>query len=191
MVLEQDAKAYHHGDLRGALIEAATKLLESGEPFSLRAVARAVGVSAAAPYRHFSDREQLESAIAVSGFESLGNQLEPLVDAAASKEDVSALAVTYVRFALAHPAVFNLMFGQKCDDSNDARVLAAARLREFLGEGTRRALGADMPDALPLALWSMAHGLASLHLDGKFTYSSMAEADLRVSEAFAAVLSAL
>ncbi|GAA1411641.1 TetR family transcriptional regulator [Glutamicibacter uratoxydans] len=187
----REARSYHHGDLREALVSAATKILESGESFSLRAVARAVGVSAAAPYRHFSDREQLESAIAVSGFEQLARELEPAVDAACSKSDIASFAIIYVRFALAHPAVFGLMFGQECDDSNDARVLAAARLSELLSRGVKAALGPGAADSLSIALWSMAHGLASLHMDGKFSYSTVQEVDERVRSSFSAVLQGL
>ena len=69
---------YHHGDLRAALLANASEMLESGESFSMRALAKRAGVSAAAPYRHFDDREALESALAVEGFDGLRATMEAL-----------------------------------------------------------------------------------------------------------------
>lgn len=164
-------RPYHHGDLRAALLEAATASLEAGEPFSMRAVARRAGVSPAAPYRHFADRDALESAIAVQGFDELRADLvaarDGVVADASAPEVLTAHGVAYVRFALDHPAVFRLMFGNECDPTDSDRVQASGALHAVLSEAVDRLLpGAD--PALSTALWSMAHGLACLHLDGKF-----------------------
>ncbi|MCR3721151.1 MULTISPECIES: TetR/AcrR family transcriptional regulator [Prauserella salsuginis group] len=179
---------YHHGDLRAALLEAAVQMLEQGEPFSMRAVARRAGVSPTAPYRHFADREALESAVAVEGFHDLKAALTEGRDAPSSATDLAENAVTYVSFALSRPAVFRLMFGNECDDTNDQRVQAAAELHELLAG----AVGNVFPDAdaptLGTALWSLAHGLAFLHLDGKFAAASPEEVAARVRSAFDAVL---
>src|ERR1700738_3072727 len=69
--------AYHHGDLRAACVRAAMELLEEGSPtsLSLRAVARRAGVSPAAPYRHFADREALVSVVAAVGYRELAERL--------------------------------------------------------------------------------------------------------------------
>ena len=175
---------YHHGDLRTALIDAALAMLEAGEPFSLRAVARRAEVSQTAPYRHFADREALESALAVRGFQDLRRELSPTGALPASEDELVEFAVAYVRFALRRPAVFRLMFGQECDDSNDARVIAAAELQSLV----RDSVGAIYPDAdsdvLPQAVWALAHGLAFLHLDGKFSATSDDEVAARVRAAF-------
>lgn len=180
-------RGYHHGDLRAALIVGAIDLLESGEPFSLRAVARRAGVSATAPYRHFGDREALESAVAVEGFKDLRGVLGGVPGEAGSYDRVVELAVAYVRFALGRPAIFRLMFGRECDDRDDERVRAAAELNAYLDQ----VVAAALPDAdvrpLGRALWSLAHGLAFLHLDGKFDPRPLEQVDARVRESFAAI----
>lgn len=181
---------YHHGDLRAALIAAATQLQEAGEPFSLRAVARLAGVSPTAPYRHFADRDALESALAVQGFADLTDSLVAAGDAT-SIEDLGRLAVIYVDFALDRPALFKLMFGQPCDDSNDARVIAAAKLGGVLDD----ALAGGFADSgaletLAVGTWGLVHGLAFLHLDGKLPATPRDAVADRVRSAVAAVLCA-
>lgn len=180
---------YHHGDLRAALLAAAVGMLEEGETFSLRAVARRAGVSPTAPYRHFADREALESAVAVEGFRDLQAALLAVGDLPASASAVGEFAVAYVAFALRRPAVFRLMFGNECDDTNDERVQAAGALQELL----TRAVANVFPDAdastLGMALWSTAHGLAFLHLDGKLAATPAEDVAARVHAAFDAVLS--
>lgn len=175
---------YHHGDLRTALIDAALEMLEAGEAFSLRAVARRAEVSQTAPYRHFADREALESALAVRGFRDLRHDLAPSGDLPATEDELIEFAVTYVRFALRRPALFRLMFGQECDDSNDERVVAAGALQGLVAD----ALTQIYPDAdhqtLAQAVWALAHGLAFLHLDGKFSAATDDEVAERVRAAF-------
>ena len=108
-----EAKPYHHGDLRRALVEAAERILENEGPsaLSLRAVAREAGVSAAAPYHHFKDKNELLAAIAQEGFELLAQAMR---EGAAHEEDprrrLNALGVAYVRFARDNPALYNLMY---------------------------------------------------------------------------------
>ncbi|MFT4262622.1 MAG: TetR/AcrR family transcriptional regulator [Nocardioides sp.] len=180
--------AYHHGDLRAALLTSAMAMLESGEPFSLRAVARRAGVSAAAPYRHFADREALESALAAQGLRDLKADLVAS-GVPTQPSDLAELAIAYVGFALRRPALFRLMFGQECDPTNDQRVQAAAELHEMLAV----VMGGIFPDAdaeaLAAAGWALAHGLAFLHLDGKLSATSDEEVAARVRGAFAAILS--
>jgi len=180
--------SYHHGDLRATLLATAIELLEAGKPFSLRAVARAAGVSPTAPYRHFADREALESALAVEGFRELTTALSAK-GAPRSTRDLADLAVVYVEFALDHPAVFKLMFGQECDDSNDARVVASADLHTLL----RDVLAGVLPDAhlddLAVGAWGLVHGLAFLHLDGKLPATPRAAVANRVRSALLAILS--
>lgn len=184
----QPAKpAYHHGDLRAALILAALEMLEAGEPFSMRALARRAGVSPAAPYRHFADREALESALAVHGLRELMRALTAEVEPPTSAAEVGELAVGYVRFALRRPALFRLMFGQACDDQNDDRVRAAAALHDYLALVMSRVFPGSDPVALATADWALAHGLAFLHLDGKLAADDPTVVDHRVRTTFAAV----
>ena len=181
---------YHHGDLRAALVAAGLAMLEAGEPFSLRALARQAGVSPAAPYRHFPDRDALESALAVRGMQDLMVALAPNGQTPATSEEVAELGVRYVRFALARPALFRLMFGRECDDQDDERVRAAAALHDYLATVLGHVFPNADADALATAGWSLAHGLAFLHLDGKLANSDPAAVDARVRAAYSAVLPA-
>lgn len=179
--------SYHHGDLRAALLASATDLLEAGEPFSLRAVARSAGVSATAPYRHFADREALESALAVDGFTSLASALP--ADGPRTIEDLAELAVAYVGFALDRPALFRLMFGQECATDDDERAIAAVQLRDqFRSVLTDIFPGAQDIDALAVGAWGLVHGLAFLHLDGKLDGADREAMRTRVRSAVTAVL---
>lgn len=165
------------------------QLLEQGEPFSLRAAARRAGVSPTAPYRHFADRDALESALAAVGFRDLKADLMDDGDLPASSSDLVEFGVAYVAFSLRRPALFRLMFGKECDDANDQRVRAAAELHELLAAALSNVFqDADTP-ALATSLWSLAHGLAFLHLDGKFTAASDAEVAARVRTSFEVIFS--
>lgn len=180
---------YHHGDLRATLVLAAQEMLESGtgEPFSLRALARQAGVSTAAPYRHFADREALESALAVHGLRELMSDLSADTPTPTSAAEVGELAVAYVRFAQRRPALFRLMFGQACDDQDDQRVRAAGALHDYLAAVMAEVFPQSDPVALATAGWSLAHGLAFLHLDGKLANTDQAVIDERVRSTVAAV----
>lgn len=179
---------YHHGDLRAALLNAANEVLEEGGPLSLRALARRAGVSPTASYRHFADKEALESALAVQGLRDLFDDLTAGNAAPTTAKDVTELGVRYVRFALRRPALFKLMFGKECDDQNDERVLAAAALHEYLAGVMARVFPDARADDLATAGWGLAHGLAFLHLDGKLSNDKPRVIDTRVRAAFAAVL---
>ncbi|MEV0264283.1 TetR/AcrR family transcriptional regulator [Streptomyces sp. NPDC050617] len=164
------ATAYHHGDLRAACLRAARELLEEdgSAALSMRAVARRAGVSPTAPYRHFPDREALVSAVAAEGYRALIEHLAAAHPAPAAPEELAAVAVAYVRFALDHPALFRAMFAEPCDPDNEERVAATAAITEYLHGIVRRTFPDAAPDALWTSVWALAHGLAFLHLDGKF-----------------------
>ena len=160
-------RAYHHGDLRAALIEAGLRHLESGgaADISLRQLAREVGVSATAVYRHFPDKKALLAALAAEGFLRLGTaQMAASQAAGGGASGFAATGRAYVRFALANPALFRLTFthaetGTETDfGDDDASRLLQGYSREFAGENA---------EALALQAWSVAHGLAMLMLDGR------------------------
>ncbi|MCW5830851.1 MAG: WHG domain-containing protein [Labilithrix sp.] len=181
-------KSYHHGDLRAALQTAAMRMLEKGESFSLRAVARRAGVSATAPYRHFADRAALESALAAEGFRALKADLSRGQQLPSSAEGLFEFGVIYVDFALRRPALFRLMFGRECDDTSDERVRATAELHEWLALALSRVFPDADAAALATACWSLAHGLAFLHLDGKLASTPRSVVAPRVRGAFHAIL---
>jgi len=179
---------YHHGDLRAALVSAARTALEAGSPFTLRAVARDVGVSPTAPYRHFADRAALESAVAAEGFHDLRALLLPDGELPATRADFLEFAVVYVRFAVDHPALFRTMFGSACVDAADDRVREASALHATLHAATTSLFPDRDVDALATALWSAAHGLAFLYLDGKLRAPSPAQRDAHVRATISALI---
>ena len=166
---------YHHGDLRAACLRAARELLEEdgSAGLSLRAVARRAGVSATAPYRHYADRDALVSAVAAEGYRELAEQLAVVRPAPSTPDDLAAVAVVYVRFALDHPALFRAMFAEPCDPTSEERVAATAVITEYVHGIVRDAFpGADDAGALATTVWALVHGLAFLHLDGKLDSST-------------------
>jgi AcrR family transcriptional regulator len=183
---------YHHGDLRAACLRAAMELLEEdgATALSLRAVARRAGVSPGAPYRHYADRDALISAVAALGYRELAGQLAAAHPAPATPDDLAAVAVAYVDFALARPALFRAMFSEPCDQDSSERVAATTAISEYVATIVRQCFpGADV-DALSTAIWALVHGLAFLHLDGKFDTSTPAVVSDRVRAAVRAVITA-
>ncbi|MER5598487.1 TetR/AcrR family transcriptional regulator [Streptomyces sp. NPDC002265] len=169
------ATAYHHGDLRAACLRAARELLEEdgSAGLSLRAVARRAGVSATAPYRHYADRDALVSAVAAQGYRELAEHLAAAHPAPSTPDDLAAVAVVYVQFALEHPALFRAMFAEPCDPTSEERVAATAVISEYVRTIVRDAFpGADDTGALATTVWALVHGLAFLHLDGKLDSST-------------------
>jgi len=182
--------SYHHGDLRAALLTTAMDMLERGEPFSIRAVARKAGVSPTAPYRHFPDREALESALAAQGLRDLKSDLSPDGGLPRSVEELAELGVAYVEFALRRPALFRLMFGNECDVENDERVRAAADVHELLAAATTHVFPDSEPLHLALGGWGLVHGLACLYLDRKLVAPTFVDVATQVRASFIAILTA-
>jgi AcrR family transcriptional regulator len=165
--------AYHHGDLRNALLDSASALAreDGAERLSLREVARRAGVSHAAAYNHFTDKNDLLRALAVRAFEVLGQRMRA-VDAAGSLE-LEDMAVAYLLFAAHHGAEFRFMFQRSLcmpegefDPIEQASRNAQAVLREFVvklqAEGR---LAPGDPDEIALITWSLIHGMTSIFLE--------------------------
>jgi AcrR family transcriptional regulator len=183
---------YHHGDLRAACLSAALELLEEGgaTALSLRAVARRAGVSAAAPYRHYADREALVSAVAAVGYGELAERLAAAHPAPSNPEQLARVGVAYVEFALERPALFRMMFGEPCDRDNEERVAATAAVSLYLREIVARCFPRADPEALAPAIWALVHGLAFLHLDGRLDASTPSAVADRVTAAIDGLLRA-
>ena len=173
--------AYQHGDLRRALIQAGLKLLsEGGAPaLTLRGAAQLAGVSHAAPYRHFRDKDALLAAIAEEGFRTLTEHMRrEMATAGSEAARLRACAWGYVAFARAHPGYFRTIFGQPLGEDCPAPLREAGQeaygvLREQIAEGIRRGrLRAGDPDELALACWSLVHGLSHLVIDGQLPETS-------------------
>ena len=163
------SKPYHHGDLRRQLIAVGEEVLaERGlAGLSLREVARRLGVSHNAPFKHFASREALLAAMAEQGFEDLAARLAGAMvgDPLAA---MTGRALAYVTFALERPAVFRLMFGGQVDAAQHPAL--AERAEASLRGITRHIAGAYGEEALDeatLSAWAFVHGLSNLLLDGQ------------------------
>lgn len=184
---------YHHGDLKQALLTAAeAELQERGvESFSLRGVAKRAGVSHAAPAHHFQDARGLLTALAARGYDRfIAAQRSRQQSAAADPaQQLAASGLGYIDFAMAHPALFRLMFASERPDKS-APVLANAADLAFdkLVADVHRIAGTDPHSDVPamtdvLAAWAIAHGLADLMIAGRleravfFSALSAAERD--------------
>ena len=149
------SSAYHHGDLRQAVLLKAGEILEKEglDALSLREMARRVGVSHNAPYRHFPDRDRLLVALVEQGFEMLLDAL--------ARRPRREMGEAYVDFALTNPQRFRLMFGGRVKLAKPHRH-AYEGLKQSFGD-----LGEDAEYAAAAA-WGLVHGLSHLLLDGHF-----------------------
>ncbi len=170
--------AYHHGDLRNALVSAAAAQLsrEGVEQFSLREAARAVGVTANAAYRHFEDKAALLTAVAAAGFERLAQRMQHEMAAASggpaarvARRRFEATGRAYVRFALDEPELFRVMFGP--DGLRCLGTVVGPTPWALLGSAIDALVGAGLVAkrwraGAELKAWVVVHGFASLALQG-------------------------
>jgi AcrR family transcriptional regulator len=172
------ADRYHHGNLRQALVDAGLAALETGGfgergEISLRELARQVGVSANASYRHFVDKEALLVALATEGFRRFAAaQAKAAAATSTAKDAFRAAGRAYVAFARANPALFRLMFGRFASSHHEAELAETSRIAfDGLRAGVAAVLGLDLADAAvttaAVRAWSLVHGLSNLILDGQ------------------------
>jgi AcrR family transcriptional regulator len=153
------------GGLRDVLLATAARMMEEGEvELSLRSIARAAGVSAMAPYRHFSDKESLLTAVADNGFAMLHDRLARADRAAVGREALVEQGMAYVAFAAANPALFRLMFGR----SRECEMPASGAAYGVLANRVAALAPEERRGAAILACWATVHGLATLSIDGRF-----------------------
>jgi AcrR family transcriptional regulator len=170
------SKSYHHGNLRAELLNTAIEQLRTSgaEELSLRALARAIGVSQTAPYRHFADKGELLAAMATRGYQDLLWALqragEPSPDC--PREQLIAFAHAYVTYAAANPQLFKLMFGPAVQPADKYPELREASRETFLlvqhilRRGIELGLFHDQDIVyLANAAWAGIHGLATLRVD--------------------------
>ncbi len=176
--MEDQVQSYHHGNLKQALLETALEHLRLYGPdkISLRALARDVGVSQTAPYRHFEDKTALLAALAAEGFRRL-NKASGLVinseNSAAKTLQMSGKA--YIHFALDNPELYRLMFGPVLSPDGDFPELEEAGGQAFgviisiVQRGIERGEFVNKdPLLVANSTWAMVHGIASLMLDRRF-----------------------
>jgi AcrR family transcriptional regulator len=175
-------KKYHHGDLKNALIEAGAEILskEGVNGLSLRKVARKAGVSHAAPYAHFPDKQTLIAAISTEGYRMLYERLDAAVQRyrADPHRQLVEAAWAYVSFALSDPAHFKVTFSGVVEKEKDypayvemskksfglvVQIVAACQAAGVLKLGS--------VDATAVSVWSLVHGFASLLLEGQISHT--------------------
>lgn len=166
-----EARPYHHGDLRRALVDAARRLLEAEGPtaLSLRAVAREAGVSPAAPYHHFKDKSELLDAVAQEGWDMLQVSMNEAKAQARGMEQLTAIGIAYVCFAREHPALYRVMYDAARDkealpmDMQDpADDSAYCMVRNTMVEHGADPNQATHLELATIAAWCGAHGLAEM-----------------------------
>jgi len=170
-------KRFHHGDLRESLIAATRELLIEHGPdgFSLADACRRAGVTTAAPYKHFRDKQEILEEIVLRGFAEL-----TAANAKAVKEGgpgtiggITAMGISYLDFAVGEPAVFRLMFGHKSELKKVKQVDESGRqclkhvIDEVASYSRKHGHPADA-EAIALRLWTFVHGASSLELDGDY-----------------------
>lgn len=168
---------YHHGDLREALVHAAYDLvtMHGAENFTLAEACRLAGVSTAAPYKHFKDRDEVLGLIVTRGFDRMSEQSMRAVEAAGvgTLAGIVAMGRAYVDFAVANEKLFRLMFGQHPVIKSDEEVIGEG-MGCFSKVIAQVAIYCEHngvpgnPDELAVRLWTFVHGAASLLIDGDY-----------------------
>jgi AcrR family transcriptional regulator len=169
-------RAYHHGDLRRALLDAALQVIETSSPkaLTLREIAQRAGVTQAAPYHHFADKNAILAAVAEEGFLALGRALEEArAKAGADPVDrLRALGVAYIRFGTTHRSHYRVMFGERIagewpeslkTTANAAFAPVVEELLAIQAEG--RLVQGNLP-RLAVINWATVHGVVMLWIDG-------------------------
>ena len=180
--------AYHHGDLRRALIETTLAMLteEGAWNFTLREVARRAGVSHTAPYNHFTDKSALLAEVAALGFQKLQERMAAAARAhpRSARQALLAIAGAYVRFGVEQPAHYRLMFGPELADKAAHPNLQAAgdatfaELTSALARGQASGEIRSGPvQELALAAWSLVHGMATLFIDQRLGFLGVSSAE--------------
>jgi len=174
-----ERESYHHGDLRQAILTAACEYLkhENADTLSLRALAREIGVSQTAPYRHFDSRNALFAGIATWGFQILEKEMETSLEGKvkSSPETMIDMGLTYLNFAETHSEKYQLFFDSSMVDFDEYQDLQDASghcfetLLEVIEAGQRAGIYRVQPvEQLAGQIWSGLHGIASLiQLSGK------------------------
>ncbi len=174
---------YHHGNLREALLAAALDILSSDgiDGLSLRSLARATGVTQAAPYSHFRDKDELLAAVAETGFQRLAlSMAEAATGAKGTQEKIEKLACAYARFATENKPLFGIMFGRELANLKRFPTLAMTAGKSYALISAALAQKASGEDArfLTVAVWSLCHGLTTLIVEEKMSPAQLGAADL-------------
>ena len=185
-------QSYHHGNLRQELLEKALEQLKQVGPdkVSLRALAREIGVSQTAPYRHFSDKNALLAALAAQGYHQLTHQTKiATVDCQDAAEKMVRSGLAYILFARQNPELYKLMFGPVIEcpldypDLSEAGQAAFQVILHICEQGVQSGRFTNQ-DASLLAhsTWAMVHGMASLWIDGMYQCTGRQHDDTLITD---------
>jgi AcrR family transcriptional regulator len=164
-------------DLRRTVLDASLELIEAEglAALSMREVARRAGVSHQAPYHHFGDREGILAALAADGFSQLHDDMQKAIASTKSRSKrIEAVGNAYIEFALKYPGYFKIMFRSELvdlDRFDDVRKIAdeTFALVTSVVEPASPSRGANDPQLVSITAWAIAHGIATLLLEGKLS----------------------
>lgn len=185
-----EKKKYHHGDLKNSLIQAGKQVLakDGVNGLSLRKVARQAGVSHAAPYAHFTDKQALVAAISTDGFEHLYEQLAATIQRYQNDPHRQLVegAWTYIQFAMQEPDTFKVMFAGVLEHEKDypAYVDISQRSFSLVEQIIAACQGAGIlcpgeTDLTAVIVWGLVHGVISLAMNGQVSHKVLERYDLR------------
>lgn len=183
-------KTYHHGDLKNALIKAGVEILakDGVSGLSLRKVASKAGVSHAAPYSHFTDKQALIAAISTEGFRQLYERMSAVAEEYKTKpsRQLVEAAWTYVQFALDDRDRFKVMFSGVLEKEKEYPEFVAEAQRNFqlvkmIVEANQAAgvLRSGPSDLIALSAWGIIHGFIMLLLEGQISHTVLGQMSLR------------
>jgi AcrR family transcriptional regulator len=185
-----EKKKYHHGDLKNSLIQAGKQILarEGVSGLSLRKVARQAGVSHAAPYAHFTDKQALIAAISTDGFQQLYDKLAATIERHRDdpQRQLIESAWMYIQFAVHEPDTFKIMFSGVLEREKDYPAFVDISQRTFkLVEqivAICQQMGVLRPgaaDVMAVVVWGLVHGIISLVTMGQVSHTILNQYDLR------------
>jgi AcrR family transcriptional regulator len=165
---------YHHGDLRDALVQAALREAEQGGPeaISLKALAKELGVSQPAPYRHFADRDALLQAVTAEAFRQFNAILREAIDKLSTRSKLSRFAQTALEFGLRRNGMYRLMFASRtmaCAEKDSELHVAAYEALALLIESLEAPAVGLLRERHALQVWAALHGVISLAEQGLLT----------------------
>jgi AcrR family transcriptional regulator len=173
---------YHHGDLRRALLQEAVRTIHSqgAQAITLREVGRKLGVSRTALYRHFADKSALLSAVSREGFRTLRLELQDAWEQGGrGREGFAAMGLAYVRFAVANPSHYRVMFGGFISRSrSDAALIEEASgafqvlVDALIAQQRQGLVRQEDPLQMGRFIWSIVHGISMLAIDGQLTHQN-------------------
>ncbi len=168
------SRGYHHEELRRALLDAALNHLRSGDVtgLTMQMLARAAGVSAGAPYHHFDDKVSVVAALAEEGFALWVERAQAILgDVMSPLNRLKAFAAAWLRFSVAHPSHYRVMFlpdvadRKRFSSLHETSGRALEQLLQILAAVSPEA-ATEKNQALAVAVWSTLHGFASLRING-------------------------